>query len=158
MRTKIISAFPGCGKSFYFNNNKDITLDSDSSEFSWILDYGFTKQRHPNFPQNYIDHIKENIGKYDVIFVSTHKEVREALLDNCIYFSTVYPRLCDKEMFKQRYIQRCSDESFIKQITENWTEWIRDLSKPEIGCSCYEWDFSRKNMEDFIKFLQENKS
>ena len=38
MSTKIISAFPGCGKTYFHNNNKNTTLDSDSSHFSWIKD------------------------------------------------------------------------------------------------------------------------
>ena len=86
MRTKIISAFPGVGKTTYHKNNPDTTLDSDSSSFSWIVDEHGNKTRNPHFPQNYIDHIKQNIGKYKYIFVSSHKEVRDALLDNCILF------------------------------------------------------------------------
>ena len=36
--TKIISAFPACGKTYLFENFKDkIILDSDSSKFSWII-------------------------------------------------------------------------------------------------------------------------
>ena len=38
-KTKIISAFPACGKTYAFEklNNKGCTiLDSDSSRFSWI--------------------------------------------------------------------------------------------------------------------------
>jgi hypothetical protein len=31
--TKVISAFPGCGKSHYFRNLVKIVLDSDSSTF-----------------------------------------------------------------------------------------------------------------------------
>ena len=34
------------------------------------------KHRNPEFPDNYIQPIKENIGKVDYIFVSSHKEVR----------------------------------------------------------------------------------
>jgi hypothetical protein len=38
--TFVISAFPGCGKSYCYNNYQDklSMLDSDSSEFSWIKD------------------------------------------------------------------------------------------------------------------------
>ena len=95
MRTAIISVFPGCGKSYFYNKyNGEICagrtpwkiLDSDSSEFSWIKDENEcnTKERSPNFPNNYIQHIKDNIGKVDIIFVSSHKEVRKALKDNGI--------------------------------------------------------------------------
>ena len=31
MKTRIISAFPGSGKSYYHNQHKETTLDSDSS-------------------------------------------------------------------------------------------------------------------------------
>ena len=38
--TKVIAAFPACGKTYYFNNHKDGTtvLDSDSSQFSWTYE------------------------------------------------------------------------------------------------------------------------
>ena len=84
MRTRIISAFPGTGKSYYHKSNVKNSLDSDSSLFSWADKTH--KDRHPNWPNNYLEHIRENIGKYEFIFVSSHKEVRNLLLDNCIHF------------------------------------------------------------------------
>ena len=38
MKTKIISAFPGVGKTYYHERNKEISIDSDSSHFSWVKD------------------------------------------------------------------------------------------------------------------------
>jgi len=58
MRTRIISAFPGTGKSYYHNKHKETTLDSDSSNFSLVVENG-EKKRNPDFPENYIKHIKE---------------------------------------------------------------------------------------------------
>ena len=114
MRTKIISAFPGTGKSYYHNLHPDTTLDSDSSEFSWQYDaVTGEKLRNSWFPKNYIEHIQKNVGKYEIIFVSSHKEVREALKDASLFHYVVYPRQCDKEMFKQRYIKRGSPEPFV---------------------------------------------
>ncbi len=49
MRTRIISAFPGTGKSFYHKNNPKTTLNSDSSFFSWIT-VGDKKERNSDFP------------------------------------------------------------------------------------------------------------
>ena len=71
MQTRIIAAFPGTGKSYYHKENPETTLDSDSSRFSWVKDSegNNTKERNPDFPENYISHIKENIGKYEFIFV-----------------------------------------------------------------------------------------
>ena len=121
--TKVISAFPGCGKSHYFKNCSDkIVLDSDSSTFD-----------KSDFPRNYIEHIKSNLGKADVIMVSSHKEVRDALVKNEIEFTLVYPESSIKEEYIQRYIDRGSPESFVNLLTNNWENWIGELSE-QIGC------------------------
>ena len=133
MRTKLISAFPGTGKSYYHANHKDTTLDSDSSMFSWVIVDGI-KQRNPEFPTNYINHIKENIGKYDFIFVSSHKEVREALIDNCLFFHLIYPSYRDRELYLTRYKERNSSQSFIDLIDSNWFDWIEECEMCTYGC------------------------
>lgn len=127
MRTKIISAFPGCGKTYFFNQNKEICLDSDSSNFSWSYSPSGLKERNPLFPQNYIDHIKENIGKYEYIFISSHEEVRESLLDECIFFFLVYPSYEMKEDFIQRYVERGSPQEFISLLSKNWHDWMNSI-------------------------------
>lgn len=48
------------------------------------------KVRNPDFPKNYIEHIKENIGKVDFIFVSSHLQVREAMKEADIHYCTVF--------------------------------------------------------------------
>jgi hypothetical protein len=127
MITKIISAFPGTGKSHFHKEHPDTTLDSDSSEFSWIVKDG-EKIRNPDFPTNYIDHIKDNIGKYDFIFVSSHKEVRDALINDGLYFYLVYPSMEDKDIYITRYKNRGNPESFINLISDNWKDWLYELS------------------------------
>jgi len=129
MKTRIISAFPGVGKTYYFERNKGISIDSDSSHFSWIKDSegNNTKERNPEFPNNYIDHIKENIGKYKYIFVSSHEEVRNSLKENGIKYYLIYPAKSRKEEFIQRYIQRGSPEGFVNLISENWDSWIEKI-------------------------------
>jgi len=117
MKTKIIAAFPGTGKTTFYNANKEITLDSDSSRFSWWINSENQKKRNPYFPHNYIKHIVENIGKYEYILISSHKEVREALLNNCLYFYLIFPNIFRKEEFIQRFKERGNDETFIKLIS-----------------------------------------
>ncbi len=120
MKTIIISAFPGCGKSFLFNKEKNSqyisVLDSDSSKFD-----------KDNFPRNYIEHIKENIGKVNIILVSSHKIVRESLLDNNLDFILIYPKKNLREEYLQRYISRGSDEKFIDLVSNNWDNWIDEI-------------------------------
>ena len=133
MRTKIISAFPGVGKTYYSNKHPDKALDSDSSNFSWTIENG-QKIRSSEFPNNYIRHIKENIGKYEYIFVSSHKEVRKALKDNCLFFYLVFPQKMMKNEFIERYKDRGNSEDFIKLVSDNWEQWIDDCKFEGDGC------------------------
>lgn len=132
LETKVISAFPACGKSYYFENIKDKeVLDSDSSEFSWIKDKNGknTKVRNPNFPMNYISHIKENLGKVDIIFVSSHDNVREALREANINYSLVYPNIDLKEEWIERFKKRGNNMEFINFISANWDNFIRNIEE-----------------------------
>ncbi len=128
MNTTIISAFPGMGKTYFYNNANGITIaDSDSSKYSWIYHEDGTKERNPEFPKNYIEHIKSLIGKVEYIFVSTHEEVRNALFDNKIPFIVVYPDTCLKSEFIERYKNRGSDEAFVKLMDEKFEEWVEGI-------------------------------
>ena len=134
--TMVIAAFPGTGKSYCVKNEAekfDGVLDSDSSNFSWKKDTNGnnTTERNPDFPNNYIEHIKENIGKVDVIFVSSHKEVREALEKENIKYTLVYPNVFQKEDYIKRYKNRGSSESFIRLLEANWEEWINECRTEE---------------------------
>ena len=124
--TKIISAFPGVGKTHFFNQSKLFVLDSDSSYFN--------KEK---FPSNYIEHIKSYIGKVDYILVSSHKEVRESLFENDIRFHLVIPSIDQKQDYINRYLDRGSDDFFVELISANWNLWINDCTDQE-GCFQYE--------------------
>ena len=140
MDTKIYSVFPACGKTWMYrqqeNHNLKI-LDSDSSEFSWIRCYDTcgkptTKLRNPEFPNNYISHIKENIGKYDCIFVSSHASVREALDKEGIDFIIVYPDIrCKAEWVGRCFIRDKKGESGCgaEVMYENWEQWISECAE-----------------------------
>ena len=120
--TLLCAGFPGVGKSYIYNHSKLKVLDSDSSKF----DKAF-------FPQNYIDHIKANLGKVDIILISSHDVVREELVKEGLDFTLVYPNIDLKDEFIERYKQRGSNEGFIKLVSDNWTEWITQL-KNQNGC------------------------
>lgn len=128
IKTRIISGFPGVGKSTLFNSETGLRItDSDSSQFSWI-EKGV---RHPDFPNNYIEHIKECMGKYDIVLVSSHKNVRDALKENNIAYEIFYPSEEDKEIYIERYRNRGNDENFIKLVNENWEAWVAEIDVEE---------------------------
>lgn len=117
-KTIIVSAFPGTGKTHFFENSRKLTiLDSDSSKFD---------KNH--FPKNYIEHILENIGKVDVVLVSSHKIVRDALVEAGIPFILVYPKKELKAEYIERYKQRGNLKDFVDLIEKNWDSWIDGCS------------------------------
>ena len=149
--TMILSAFPACGKSTSYRNQERVSvLDSDSSDFSWIKDENGrnTKERNPNFPQNYIDHIKSQIGIVDIIMVSSHEVVRRALHENDLKFFLVYPKIEFKNEWIRRFRERGNDEKFIQFISDNWEKFINELEneKCEQRFELYENDII--NAED----------
>lgn len=112
----VIAGFPGVGKSHCYNNFNNMLniYDSDSSKFD-----------KDKFPGNYIEHIKEKIKEEDaIIFVSTHDDVKQALVDNEIYFSLVYPTKELKNEYIKRYKDRGSSESFIKLMEDKFEEFV----------------------------------
>lgn len=138
-RAKIYSVFPACGKTWLCEHQEDYDLkilDSDSSQFSWVYtdkdEYGepldgYRRIRNPNFPANYIKHIKENLDKYDCIFVSSHASVREALDEEGIDFTIVYPEMsCKAEWVGRCFIRDKTGESGCgaEVMCDNWDQWI----------------------------------
>ncbi len=133
-KARIISAFPGCGKTTFFNQYKGdyIILDSDSSEFSWTKDDDGknTKIRNPEFPTNYINHIVQNMNEADIIFVSSHKDVRDALNTSNIRFTLMYPVISIKKNWINRLSSRetgLSDKGFCTMMEQNYEKFIEEL-------------------------------
>ena len=133
MNTKIYSVFPACGKTWLYEHQEDYDLkilDSDSSNFNWIITYDDNgrkiKERNPEFPANYIKHIKESIGKCDCIFVSSHASVREGLDKEGIDFTIVYPDVsCKAEWVGRCFIRDKRGESGCgaEAMYNNWEQW-----------------------------------
>ncbi|MCQ2740198.1 MAG: hypothetical protein MJ237_08255 [bacterium] len=137
--TLVISGFPGIGKTTSAQQHLEGTvIDSDSSNFSWLrdangniqTDANGVKIRHPEFPNNYMKHIEGAIeDKADIVFVSSHDNVREALNKAKIPHILVYPSYDMKEEMIQRYIDRGSPKSFIDLIRNNWDNFINGMRK-----------------------------
>lgn len=122
MDTYLISAFPGCGKTVAFFDLKDTikVKDSDSSTFD-----------KSGFPDNYIESIKSDIGNYDMIFVSSHKEVRDKLEEEKIPYILFFPSESRRTEFLENYIKRRTEPKLIQKIDEHFSEWIREIEQEE---------------------------
>ena len=96
---KIISAFPGIGKTTLVQTNKNY-IDLESSDYKWLdIDKGLSieerkgtaKTINPDFPANYIKKICELTSMGFNVLISSHKEVREALQAQGIKYTIVLP-------------------------------------------------------------------
>lgn len=128
---RVVAAFPATGKSHYADLH-DVALDSDSSLYSWTPGQD-RKVRHPDWPTNYMEHIKASVAAGITVLVSSHAEVRQALAAEGIPFTLVYPagRLLDE--YIDRMVQRGSPDALIRVIAENWGWWLADCMEQE-GC------------------------
>jgi len=119
--TKIISAFPGTGKSYSTKHSIYKCHDSDSSVFHWGEGLGGTTLKR-DWPNNYINHIKElrNSKQFDIIFISSHDYIRKLLVEHKIEYTLILPTKGLKEKYLKRYKERGSSEDFIKQMSDNW--------------------------------------
>lgn len=121
MKTKIICAFPGTGKTSFQSNHtsKLRVLDLDSNQFTnGHSPNGQTKS--DNFPHNYIKNIEQHLGKVDILFVSIHKQVLEELDTKNIPYALVYPNHNLKQEYLKRFSDRGDNQEFINLISKYW--------------------------------------
>lgn len=123
MEGRIISAFPGTGKTHYSKLNKS-AIDCDSSSF----------KKDFNFPRNYIQHMHNFLFGPGIVFISSHKEVRDALFFKGYGFELVYPKRECKEEYLQRYYNRGSEPIFIRLMEEKWDLFIDDMEAESRSC------------------------
>lgn len=135
--SKVISAFFGCGKTtatLKLKNKKRI-LDLDVSLFY-----------NNNFPKNYIDCLKENIDKYDIIFVSSHEIIRREMNKNNIEYILYYPDTSRKNELIELYKQRGNNGRFLKFINNNFDNFIESIENDKYS----KLKIKLKNECDFI--------
>lgn len=111
------------------------------------------KVRNPNLTEDYISYIKENIGKVDIIFVSSHLEIRQALQDNGIEYITVYPyKSCLCEWVGRMYL-RGSNKEFVDKQIEIWDKNMDNIENEPHGKELIRMK-SFEHMNDVVaKFL-----
>lgn len=133
---KVISAFPGIGKTTLVQTNKNY-IDLESSDYKWVdIDKtlsieerkGIAKTINPDFPENYIKKITELTDMGFNVLISSHKEVREALQAQSIEYTIVLPSLDMKEEMTNRYLSRGNQESFVNLLKTNYEKFVEDLS------------------------------
>ena len=126
----VFCCFPGTGKS-YFAQQDHRVIDLESSDFKFggnhsHRDYDTTRSKQATWPYNYVERIQE-LAPSNIVFASTHIEVRQLLSDNGVGFFTVYPSPQAKSVYLNRYAQRGSDPRFLDFMRDNFDTLIADI-------------------------------
>ena len=69
----------------------------------------------------------------DKILVSSHKDVRDALLKKGIPYVLVYPNREIKDEYIQRYKDRGNNDAFVELLDKNWDIWMDEMEEQK-GC------------------------
>ena len=144
MMTKIISGFPGVGKSHLGkrSDNEIVVLDLESSDF-----------KGENKWEDYKNEIKNQVGKVDVLFVSSHKETRKILSELGLNFYLVYPDRNLKDEYLRRYTERGSTEEFIDMMDKNFDLFIDSIENEEVRCAKIKLTGENEYLDSFLNFM-----
>ncbi len=128
--TIIIAGFGGVGKTTLAKKYKNV-LDLESTPYKYLIEnYGnydaeavkgqgiAEKKLSPDFPNNYVAAIQENIGKYDYILVWCHPEQSLPHLDKAhIDYEIFLPTRDALDEYRQRFINRGNSEEYVNRVS-----------------------------------------
>ena len=121
---KVVAGFTGTGKS-YLAGRYDNVVDVDLGNYRFVYDgpedVPFEARKamkkyeiQPGWPQNYLDAVIENIGRYDVVLVTFCSELEEFLSSEGIDLYYFMPNKSAWEIIEKRLRARGNNERFIE--------------------------------------------
>ncbi|KHN94831.1 uncharacterized protein MAM_07250 [Metarhizium album ARSEF 1941] len=131
----IISGFVAIGKTWLTENASSAglydynILDLDSAQFPKDAD----GRRGPEFKPAYLAKVKESIAPNTIILVSTHVEIRTALVEQGLNYALVYPSDHLKEEWISRLQEREETEKLVQVVQNLWPDMM-DGCKSQSSC------------------------
>lgn len=139
-KTLIISAFPGCGKTYLCENQDKLKFQyyGEDKRFSFLGSDSSHYKKCEGWEKEYIDDIEKKIGSVDFLFISQHEEVLTELESRNIPFIVIAPdnsewlsnkeRLLIKQQWFGRFVLRNNDhisnfDNWITSLKNNYDEW-----------------------------------
>lgn len=128
MKTQIIAAFPGTGKSYFVANlgTTSTAIDLDTNDYTQGYDKN-GKVINNEFPDNYLHAIKQAIGQATYLFVGCQPEVLDMLRKEDMNIVLVYPERQLKDEYMNRFNERGSSHEFSNLIFNRWDQFINYL-------------------------------
>lgn len=151
--TIVIASYHCCGSSTYANKKQDSKdLEADMYKF------GVDGKVNPEYPANYLTAIKWHLvnNNWKYIFVSTKKEVLDALKKEDIPYVVLYPEVGRKDEIINLCRSRGNSDEFITGLSENYEKSIERLSSEPKSYALKPNEFINDELfETRLKFLKQ---
>ncbi|TWU71834.1 hypothetical protein ED733_002296 [Metarhizium rileyi] len=150
----IISGFVASGKTWLTANANQLrlsdynVLDLDSALFPKDTD----GKRGSDFAPSYLAKVKDSIAPNTIILISTHQEIRSALVQDSLSYALVYPDDNLQEEWMRRLHARDSPESLVNIVRDNWSKMLSGCQAQD-GCDHFllqEGQYLSDIVEDII--------
>lgn len=123
MTAILISAFPGLGKTYLYQQYKDRLK---------ILDLNTGRFEGDDFPGNYIAEVEKRLNDYDLILLSSDRNVRYALNDAGLDFDLFYPSKDRKNELIEIYVTNRKSRDFIMNLDHNFYDLIDEIEDEDL--------------------------
>lgn len=157
----VIGGFAGIGKTTLGRKFKNV-IDLESIYYKWVSDFNsadFNEEvfkgkpdrvLNSNFPNNYIEAIKNALKEYDVVLISsTVTEIQHFLKENDIKLFFVMPQINQIEIIEKRMKERGNIEEFIKGTLDFYNLCLQ-------GFPHCEHEFIFLNEDEFLEDVLKN--
>ena len=123
MSAILVSAFPGLGKTYLYQQYKDRLK---------ILDLNTGRFEGDDFPGNYIAEVEKRLNDYDLILLSSDRNVRYALNDAGLDFDLFYPSKERKNELIEIYVTNRKSRDFIMNLDHNFYNLIDEIEDEDL--------------------------
>ena len=123
MAAILICAFPGLGKTYLYQQYKDRLK---------ILDLNTGRFEGDDFPGNYIAEVEKRLNDYDLILLSSDRNVRYALNDAGLDFDLFYPSKDRKNELIEIYVTNRKSRNFIMNLDHNFYDLIDEIEDEDL--------------------------
>ncbi|HHU17130.1 MAG TPA: hypothetical protein GXZ70_02725 [Clostridiales bacterium] len=141
----IIAGFSGIGKTFFCNHvegakdfvcmpYKYLLPEIGSGEIEHEkLKADLSLEMNPEYPNNYINAILENMDKYKYLVIPSDSRVLAGLKDKHVPYILCFPEQKAKEEYRKRYLQRGNTEEFLDIFIGGWDYFMNSLRQDTYG-------------------------
>jgi len=139
----IIAAHAGTGKTHFASLYPELTIDLVCMPYKYILpkEKPFSESSkanpenilNPDWPNNYISVIKENLESDKILLIPPDPLILDLLKNEKLHYFLCYPQRDAKEIYRERYIKRGNSDEFIDIFIGGWDKFMDYFEKDSYG-------------------------